>query len=180
MSESLINSIQKLILLGKGDSGRLEYILDLLQKGKALPHSDQKYLENIIPLYLRSEDIESLQTSSEYVIEELHKKIQTLNQKILKLEKKGFERYIGKKAIFFFVTIFVGWNALQTLIQSMLDHFISNDLGQYLFPLNLIANYFNVGSSIWFVFILMVLAWPFIGAIHLVNSIRTRNLTNKL
>lgn len=175
-----MNSIQQLILLGKGDRGRLEYIFGLLQSRRVLPTSDQKYLENIIPLYLRSEDISSSQKRYEHAIEELHKEIQTLNQKILKPERKSFERYIGKKAVLFFVTLFVGWNALQTFTYPVFHQFMSDDLFQYLFPLNLLTNYFNMNSLVWFVFILMVLAWPFIGAIRLTNFIRLHKFSNEL
>lgn len=180
MYENLVNSIQQLIILGKGDRGRLEYILDLLQKGKVLPSSDQKYLEIIIPLYLGSNDPEPLQKHTEYVIGEMHKEIQTLRQKILRLERKGFEKYVGKKAVFFFVTLFVGWNALQTYILSALNPFMSNNFVQYLFPLNVVANYFNADSLVWLGFILMILAWPFIGAIHLTNFIKGRKISDEL
>ena len=171
--EDLANSIQQLILLGKGDIGRLEYILDLLRKGKLLPDSDQKYLENILPLYLISKDLES--TQYERKIEELLKEIETLNEKLSRLEKTGFKK-LGKKAVFFFVTVFVGWNALQPYVISLLNLDMSNDTTQYLFPLNVLANYFDAGSLVTFIFILMILAWPFIGAESLVNYIKTRKL----
>jgi len=173
LSEDLANSIQQLILLGKGDIGRLEYILDLLKKGKLLPDSDQKYLENILPLYLIPKDLESAQY--ERKIEELLKEIETLNEKLSRLKNKSFEK-LGKKAVFFFVTVFVGWNALQSYMISLLNLDMPNNATQYLFPLNVLANYFNVGSLITFIFILMILAWPFIGAVLLVNYIKTRKL----
>jgi hypothetical protein len=173
-----MSSVQQLIMLGKGDRGRLEYILDLLQEGKILPSSDQQYLENIIPLYLESSDMVSLKPR-EFAVEELYEEIQTLNQKISKLEGKGFQRYIGKKTMLFFVTVFVGWNALQALTSSVLNSFMSDNTIQYLFPLTVLANYLNAGSLVGFVFILLVLAWPFIGAIHLANFIRTRKKSNE-
>ena len=85
MFEDLANSIQQLILLGKGDVGRLEYILDLLKKGKVLSYSDQKYLENILPIYMSSQDLNSSQY--EHMIEKLHREIETLNEKIIRFEK---------------------------------------------------------------------------------------------
>jgi hypothetical protein len=173
--EDLANSVQQLIVLGKGDIGRLEYILDLLKKGKLLPYSDQKYLENILPLYLGSKDAES-DNHYEKIIEELQKEIETLNAKLSKLEKKGFKKYVGKKTILFFATVFVGWNALQPYIVSLLDLDISNDMVKYLFPLNFLANYFGDDAFIEFIFILMVLAWPFMGAILLASLIKTRKL----
>ena len=174
--EDLANSVQQLIVLGKGDIGRLEYILDLLKKGKLLPYSDQKYLENILPLYLGSKDSESAH-NYEQIIEKLQKEIETLNGKLSKLEKKGFKKYVGKKTILFFATVFVGWNALQPSITSLLNLDVSNDLVKYLFPLNFFANYFGNGTFLGFIFILMVLAWPFIGAILLADLIKTRKLS---
>ena len=171
--EDLTNSIQQLILLGKGDVGRLEYILDLLKRGKLLPDSDQKYLENILPLYLGPKDFESPQY--ERKIEELLKEIETLNEKLSRLEKKGFEK-LGKKAIFFFVTVFVGWNVLQSYVISSFNLDMSDGATQYIFPLNVLANYFDAGYLITFIFILMILAWPFISAVSLVNYIKTRKL----
>lgn len=175
MFEDLASSIQQLILLGKGDVGRLEYILDLLKKGKLLPSSDQKYLESILPLYLSQQDAESTQ-QYERVITELHREIETLNENLSRLEKRRFEKFIGKKTILFFVTVFVGWNVLQPYFISLLNLDMSNEAIQYLFPLNVLANYFGGGSLIEFIFILMVLAWPFIGAVLLANFIKTRKL----
>lgn len=153
-------------------------MLELLQKGRILPSSDKKYLENVISLYLGGTRTESLQYSG-HNVEELYDEIQTLNQKILKLEQKGIERYFGKKAILFFATFFIGWNALQTYTVSALNPFITSDMIGYLFPLNALANYFNAAPLVWFVFILMILAWPFIGTIHLANFIKTRKISNK-
>ncbi len=87
--------------LGKGDPGRLEYILNMLTKDRVLPFSDQKYLENIIPLYLVGQDQESIQRKNEHAVDQLQKDIQNLNQRLVKLERNGFERYVGKKAVFF-------------------------------------------------------------------------------
>lgn len=171
--EDLANSIQQLILLGKGDVGRLEYILDLLKKGKLLPDSDQKYLENILPLYLLPKDLES--TQYERKIEELLKEIETLREKLSRLEKIGFGK-LGKKAVFFFVTVFFGWNVLQSYMVSLLNLDMANNATQYLFPLNVIANYFNANSLINFILFLMILAWPFIGAVSLINYIKTRKI----
>jgi hypothetical protein len=174
--EDLANSIQQLILLGKGDVGRLEYILDLLKKGKLLPSSDQKYLESILPLYLSQKDTTYTQ-QSERVIAELHREIEDLNEKLSRLEKRGLEKYIGKKTILFFVTIFVGWNALQPYFISLFNLDVSKEGVQYLFPLNVLANYFGGSSFIEFIFILMILAWPFIGAVVLTTFIKTRKLS---
>ena len=178
MSDDLINSVKQLILLGKGDLGRLEYILDMLTTGRIMPLSDQKYLENIIPLYLGGQDQESIQQKNEYTIEHLQKEIQNINQRLVKLEKKGFERYVGKKTVFFFVTVFVGWNALHTYDAAFLNSFLPVDSIQYFFPLNLVTNYFNY-PIVPFVFTAMMYAWVFIGFIHLARFIKSRKISNQ-
>ncbi len=178
MSEDLIGAIQQIILLGKGDQGRLEYLLDLLQKGRPLPDSDQKYLQIMIPLYLGPKDPESYQKNAELAIEKLHDEVRQLDEKIKKLEKKGFEKYVGRKAVLFFVTIFVGWNALQTYIQPALSG-LPDGMISYVFPLNLAANYLNYGGAVWLSFVVLVSAWPFIGAIHLAKFIASRKIPVK-
>ncbi len=124
------------MILGKGDQGRLEYLLDILQKGKPLPDSDQKYLQIMIPLYLGPKDAESYQKNVEIAMEKLHDEVRQLGEKISKLERKGFEKYVGRKAVLFFVTIFVGWNALQAYIGPVLSGFAPSDIISYIFPLS--------------------------------------------
>ena len=170
MREDLASTIQQLIVLGKGDVGRLEYILDLLRKGKVLPISDQKYLENTLSLY--SDSINLGNSQYEHMISELHKEIESLNEKISSLEKTRFKK-LGKKAIFFFVTVFVGWNVLQSYIVSILNLDMSNGLTQYLFPLNVFVSFFDANYVITFIFITMILAWPFIGAAILMKNAST-------
>lgn len=179
MSENLINSIQQLILLGKGDRGRLEYILDLVSRDKTLPMSDQKYLENIIPLYLGSQDTETFQKQTEQTINSMYKEMQALEGRLEKLENRGFERYVGRKAIFFFVTVFVGWHAFQNPITAVLGQYIPTWTYQYLFPLNWVAGGFGAVELVRLVFVLMSLAWPFIGAVHLVRFIRSRKISKQ-
>ncbi|MFZ1076157.1 MAG: hypothetical protein WAN47_01860 [Nitrosotalea sp.] len=173
MSDNLVNSVQQIIILGKGDRLRLEYILELLTKGKTLPTSDQKYLESIIPLYLGTQDAESLQKHMENVIDTLHGEIRTLNERLSRLERKGFEKYVGKKAIFFFATVFVGWHVFQSYTMSFLGPYLPSNIEQYLFPLNMLANSFNANSLVWLVFIFMAAAWPFIGAAYLAKFIKS-------
>lgn len=180
MSEDLIGAIQQILILGKGDQGRLEYLLDLLQKGKSLPDSDKKYLQILIPIYLGPKDPESYQKNAEYAIEQLHNEITQLNEKINKIQRKGFEKYVGRKAVLFFVTVFVGWNVSQTYVQTTLSDFIPNSVLQYVFPLNLMANYLNYGQVVWFAFLVLLISWPFIGSIHLAKFIRSRKISNKL
>lgn len=161
-------------MLGRGDRGRLEYMLELLIKGKALPLSDQKYLEGIIPLYLGPQDTESLQRHAEQAISTLQDEIRTLDERLGRLERKGFEKYIGKKTVFLFVTLFVGWHVFQNSIMYVLGPYVPDSAYQYLFPLNTLVNNFGAGMQVWWIFVFMALAWPFIGAAHLVRLIRSR------
>jgi len=163
--------------LGKGDSGRLEYILDMLTIGRVLPFSDQKYLENIIPLYLGIQDQEFAQRKHDHITEQ-QKEIENLNQRLVKLERHGFESYVGKKVVFFFVTVFVGWNALQVYSTAFLNIFLPASLIQYFFPLNLLANFLHY-QVVQFVFTAMMYAWLFIGFIHLARFIRSRKISTQ-
>jgi hypothetical protein len=177
LSEDLIRALQQLIILGRGDRGRLEYMLDLLQRGKILPDSDLKYLKITMSLYLESEGSESDKRNAESAIEQIHKEIRELNERIRKFETKGFEKYIGRKAILFFVTIFVGWNALQGYLQNIFLNTYQNEALNYAFPLNMVANYFNYGYVISIVFVILLLAWPFIGGIHMAKFIQSRKVS---
>lgn len=179
LSENLVNSIQQILMLGKGDRGRLEYILEIITKGRPLPLSDQKYLEGIIPLYLGAQDVESLQRHTEQTINSMYQEIKTLNDRLGKLERKGFERYIGKKAVLFFVTVFFAWHAFQDSILSTLGQFVPSNMIQYIFPLNTLANSFGQGSLVWMIFVFMAIAWPFIGGIHLSRFIRSHKISSQ-
>ncbi len=163
---------------GRGDRGRLEYILELLTKGKAIPLSDQKYIESIIPLYLGPQDVESIQKHAEQTINSLQGEIKMLDERLGRLERKGFERYVGKKAIFFFVTVFFGWHAFQNSLMSVPGPYLPSGIDQYLFPLNTVANNFGIGMIIEWIFIFMALAWPFIGAVHLARFIKSRKASS--
>jgi|SRR5579872_34998 len=161
--------------LGKGDAGRLEYILDMLTTGRVLPFSDQKYLENIIPLYLGGQEF--AQRQNEHVTDQLQNEIKNLNSRLVNLERRGFERYIGKKAIFFFITVFVAWNALPTYGATFLNVYLPDSLVPYFFPLNLITNSLNY-PIVQFTFTAMMYAWVFIGFIHLARFIKSRKISN--
>ena len=176
LSENLVSSIQQLIVLGKGDRGRLEYLLELISSGKPLPLSDQKYLESIIPLYLGSQDLNSVQRHAEEPINSLYAEVRAIGERVERMEGRGFERYVGKKAIFFFVTVFVGWHALQDPIVSGLGQYMSPAVKQYIFPLNTLADSFGIGQVVWMAFLLMSIAWPFIGAVHLARFISSRKI----
>ncbi|HET6458495.1 MAG TPA: hypothetical protein VFG24_06420 [Nitrosopumilaceae archaeon] len=177
MSDDLINSVKQLMQLGKGDSGRLEYILEMLNTGRVLPFSDQKYLENMIPLYLGVQDQESVQQKYDHISEQ-QKEIENLAQRLVNLERHGFESYVGKKTVFFFVTVFVGWNALQAYSTAFLNMFLPVSLIQYFFPLNLLTNFLHY-QVVQFVFTAMMYAWLFIGFIHLARFIRSRKISTQ-
>src|SRR4029077_10569683 len=142
-----------------------------------LPFSDQKYLDNVIPLYIGGQDQGFIQTKNEYTVDQLQKEIQNLNQRLVKLERKGFERYVGKKTIFFFVTVFVGWHALQVYDVEFLNMFLPSNLTQYFFPVNLLDNSLNY-HIVTFVFTAMMYAWLFIGFICLARLIKSRKISS--
>lgn len=176
MSEDIIHAIQQLLILGKGDAGRLEYLLDLVKKGKDMPDSDQKYLQTIIHIYLGAKGTDSEQKRTEFVIDQLHREIKDLTGRLEHFEKKGFERYVGRKAVLFFITVFVGWNALQSYVQPTLNSLVPSSYLKYFFPLAMTASYFNYDSVVWFGFVVLLLSWPFIGTIYLVKFIHSRKL----
>lgn len=177
MSVDLINSVKKIIHLGKGDPGRLEYILDMLTNDKILPLSDQKYLENMISFYLEEKNQEPIEGKNERAIDLLHSEIQSINQRLVNLERRGFERYIGKKAILFFVTVFVGWNALEPFIAPFLNFFLSYGMIEIFFPLNSLIPSFN-SALVQFVFAALMYAWLFIGFIYLARFIKSRKIAH--
>src|SRR3989338_5975057 len=50
--DELVNTVNELMRLGKGDLGRLEHIKDTLQQNKTLYESDKEYLEKLSKQYL--------------------------------------------------------------------------------------------------------------------------------
>jgi len=89
LAYELIKSIRGLIQQGVGDSARLEYILDRLETGKALYHSDRQYLENLLyPDEATSEQTPKVRTNS---LEKLSVELKSLNvqlENILKNKQK--------------------------------------------------------------------------------------------
>ena len=110
----------------------------------------------------------------ENTIDTLQWEIRMLNERLSRLERNGFEKYVGKKAVFFFATVFVGWHVFQNYVMSFLGPYLPSGVEQYLFPLNMLANNFNANPVIWLAFIFMATAWPFIGAVHLAKFIKSR------
>ena len=86
----LISSIQELIKLGIGDSGRLQFINETLQKGKPLYKSDKKYLNEklnsmIYPSTIKS-NIQNTSIVERESIIELKSDLVEANRKINHLE----------------------------------------------------------------------------------------------
>lgn len=67
MKDAILEDIQALLEEGKGDSGRLQYIIDVIKKGKELYETDRKYVESLIQSKSISEEkIEILEKKSNH------------------------------------------------------------------------------------------------------------------
>ena len=186
MSSDLIRSVLYLIESKKGDVGRLNYILNALQDGKSLFVSDKKYLDTLILTYINSAKRREIGISTgNDPIEELRSELKRVNERLAKLEKKGYKKHIGQKAIFFFVTFFVSWHAIIQIINkisgvTMMVYQNTQDLNPYVFPLYqlkvVIPSQFgvNVDLGIMYVWSGMMITWVVLGFIYLVKFIRSR------
>lgn len=186
MSSNLIRSVIYLIELGKGDIGRLNYILNTLQDGKKpLFASDKKYLDTLISTYIDSTKKREIGISSgNEPVTELREELKRVNERLAKLEKKGYKTHIGRKAIFFFVTFFVSWHAIIQIINkisggTMMVYQNTQDLNSYVFPLyqlKFVIPQFGawVDLGILYVWAGMMIAWFILGIIYLVKFIRSR------
>ena len=186
MSSDLIRSVLYLIESKKGDVGRLNYILNALQDGKSLFVSDKKYLDTLILTYINSAKRREIGISTgNDPIEELRSELKRVNERLAKLEKKGYKKHIGEKAIFFFVTFFVSWHAIIQIINKISDVTMmvyqnTQDLNPYVFPLYqlkvVIPSQFgvNVDLGIMYVWSGMMITWVVLGFIYLVKFIRSR------
>ena len=186
MSSDLIRSVVYLIESGKGDVGRLNYILNVLQNGKPLFASDKKYLDTLISTYIdsaKSREI-GISTGNE-PINELRSELNSVNERLARLEKRGYKKHVGRKAIFFFVTFFVSWHAIIQIInkisgENMMIYQNTQDLNSYVFPLYqlkiVIPSQFVawVDLGILYVWAGMMIAWIILGFIYLVKFIRSR------
>ncbi|HXW02487.1 MAG TPA: hypothetical protein VD828_03850, partial [Candidatus Nitrosotenuis sp.] len=85
IEETLLTRIQNLISEGRGDVGRLQFILESLTQGKTIYHSDQKYLEGKLGHKIDQRDIIPKQDDTK-TIEGLKSQIVSANQKITHLE----------------------------------------------------------------------------------------------
>jgi len=63
-------TVQRLLDLKLGDLGRLEYIMETLEKNKPLYRSDQKYVTSLISNYLSVVDVEKAQLSQSKLLTE--------------------------------------------------------------------------------------------------------------
>ena len=186
MSSDLIKSTIYLIESGKGDVGRLNYILNVLQDGKTLFASDKKYLETLILTYIDSAKRREIGilTGNES-INELRNELSRVNERLAKLEKRGYKKHIGRKAIFFFVTFFISWHAVIQIINKISTETTAiyqntQDLNSYVFPLYqlkiIIPSQFVawVDFGILYIWTGMMIAWIILGFFYLIKFIRSR------
>jgi hypothetical protein len=186
MSSDLIRSVIYLTESGKGDVGRLNYILNVLQNGKPLFASDKKYLDTLISTYINSAKRPEIGIStSNESINELRNELNRVNERLARLEKRGYKKHIGRKAIFFFVTFFVSWHAIIQIINkisggTMMIYQNTQDLNSYVFPLYQLKIVIPSQFAVWvdlgilYVWTGMMIAWIILGFIYLVKFIRSR------
>ncbi len=185
LATDLIKTVLYLIDSGKGDIGRLNYILNRLQDGKPLFISDRKYLEPLISRYIDLGKRRDISIPAGDSVEDLKNDLMRLNERLSRLEKRGYKHHIGRKAVFFFVTFFVGWHAVIQIVNKLLsesDKVFNNtqDLNRYIFPLYQIksiiptqfAHYVDLG--ILYGWGAMIITWIILGFIYLVKFIRSR------
>lgn len=183
MSDELIEYVLHLIDSKKGDIGRLNYILSMLQEGRPLYTSDKNYLESLISTYIKPS---KRRVGQQQTVEELKTELSRVKAKLERIEKRGYRKPIGRKAGFFFVTFFFGWHAIVQLLNEKFLHDMQ-DINPYLFPLyqlkliipnqvtSVMENYnLNLEQIVLFVWGAMMLTWVILGFIYLVKFIRSR------
>jgi hypothetical protein len=181
MKEDLIEHVVYLIDTKRGDGGRLNYILSMLQDGRALYVSDKKYIESLINTYIEP----SKKKSGRQTVEDLKVELACVKQKLEKYEKRGYKKAIGRKAIFFFVTFFFGWHAIVKLVGDTISY--NQNINPYLFPLYQIQSILptqatafmtqyniNLEQIVVFVWGAMLLTWIILGFVYLVKFMRSR------
>jgi hypothetical protein len=183
MSDELIESVLQLINSKRGDVGRLNYILSMLQEGRILYASDKKYLDSLISTYI---ELSKRRIGQQQSVEELKTELAQVKAKLERLENRGYKKPIGRKTGFFFVTFFFGWHAVVQLLSEKFLHY-TQDKNPYLFPLyqlklvipnqvsTLMVQYnLNLEKIIVLVWGIMMLTWIILGFIYLVKFIRSR------
>ncbi|MGI0007528.1 MAG: hypothetical protein ACREAR_05985 [Nitrosotalea sp.] len=183
MVDELIDYVIHLIDAKKGDTGRLSYILSSLQDGKTIYNSDRKYLDSLITTYIGSS---KKKTGEQKSVEELKTELVRVNKRLEKFEKRGYKKPIGRKASFFFVTLFFGWHAVITMLvrKSIID---IKDLNPYILPIYQLdkvipSEYLNyvyqldlsISKIVVLVWCAMILTWIILGFVYLVKFIRSR------
>src|SRR5256885_10366176 len=186
MSSDLIKSVIYLIESGKGDVGRLNYILNVLQDGKTLFVSDKKYLDTLISTYIDSAKRREFGIlAGNESINELRSELNKVNERLARLEKRGYKKHVGRKAIFFFVTFFISWHAIVQIVNKIsggttMIYQNTQDLNSYVFPLYqlkiIIPPQFVawVDLGILYLWIGMMIVWIILGFIYLIKFIRSR------
>ena len=188
MTDELIENVMYLIDSKKGDTGRLNYILSALQDGKSLYNSDKKYLDSLLVTYMSSSKKKFGDGKS---VEELKSELARVKERLEKVEKRGYKKPVGRKAVFFFITFFFGWHAVITLISEKFLHDVQ-DINQYLFPLYYLEKVIpgqyldyvsQLGLSIPKIVVLvwgaMMFTWIILGFVYLVKFIRSRYNPNR-
>ena len=188
MEDELIENVMYLIDSKKGDVGRLNYILSSLQDGKSLYNSDKKYLNSLISTYMSSSKKKFGDGKS---VEELKSELAIVKERLEKVEKRGYKKAIGRKAVFFFITFFFGWHAVITLIS---EKFLQDvqDINQYLFPLYYLEKIIpmqyldyisqlglSIPKIVVFAWAAMMFTWIILGFIYLIKFIRSRYNPNR-
>ncbi|MDE1829634.1 MAG: hypothetical protein KGI25_04865 [Thaumarchaeota archaeon] len=182
MNEELIEHVLYLMEAKKGDLGRLNYILSMLQDGRPLYISDRKYLESLISMHIEPS---KRKTGQQQSVEELKTELSRVKQKLERYERRGYKKAIGRKAVFFFVTFFFGWHAVVRLLGDTLS--INQNVNPYIFPLyqlktilppqaTAIMAQYNISLEMIIVFVwgLMILTWIILGFVYLVKFMRSR------
>jgi len=188
MTDELIENVMYLIDSKKGDIGRLNYILGVLQDGKSLYNSDKKYLDSLIATYISSSKKKFGEQKS---VIELKTDLVKVKERLEKVEKRGYKKPVGRKAVFFFVTFFFGWHAVITLISAKFLH-NAQDINPYLLPLYYLEKVIpgqyldyvsQLGLSIPSIVVLawgmMMFTWIILGFVYLVKFIRSRYNPNR-
>lgn len=183
MDDELIEHVLHLIDAKKGDNGRLNYILSMLQEDRPLYISDRKYLESLISMYVEPSKRKVVRQQS---VEELKTELTQVKQRLERYEKRGYKRAIGRKSVFFFVTFFFGWHAIIQLLAGT-DLVNNQNINPYLLPIyqlkmvipsqatTIMGQYgLSLEQIVVFAWSLMMLTWIILGFVYLVKFMRSR------
>jgi len=102
-----------------------------------------------------------------------------VKEKLQRIERRGYKKPVGRKAVFFFVTFFFGWHAVAQLVNDRFLHDVQS-INPYLFPLFQLKVIMpsQIGLTIEQIVLLvwgaMMLTWVILGLIYLVKFIRSR------